>query len=256
MDAKNDETIPTGFPWTEVFVEMAMRALMSVHQDYLLWSTNQNIRQQADFTRLNRGPGVAYAGEVTVCAAISQQFIHSRYASGVYFNADVGRSVEAGYRYFSIGRELPYPAEKGEKAKAVDLVCCRINDADGTRIEPATWIEAKRAFLWSSKLDGTPDGNPTPLTGKVRDDIDKLREQAPGNVHRYVLVWNVADDAFPDTKVTPAEFIEMVAKPGLTLRESRMLPLTDNAYKSSDASFKERTATRWLWVLMAEVSAS
>ena len=70
-------------PWTRLFIEVALRALLRLHHDYALMSLPQRRSATTTVAALRTSPGVALADELTVCAAIYQEFLASRAISGV-----------------------------------------------------------------------------------------------------------------------------------------------------------------------------
>ena len=60
--------------WTSPFADIALRALLKLHFDYLAWSTPQDLECSDPEQEILCGPGLAYTDEVTSCAAITREF--------------------------------------------------------------------------------------------------------------------------------------------------------------------------------------
>ena len=113
------------WPWALVFIEIALRAVRRVHYEYGRWGIGRPWRMDAEKSRrINMGAGVELADELTVCAAITQEFIGSPSVAG--------RWVEAGNPtewYFQIDREQRWYT-KNPKEK-VDIFIRKFVAGDG-----------------------------------------------------------------------------------------------------------------------------
>lgn len=226
-------------PWRRILIELALRALRRVHHDYLLWDVKQDLSPTPDLLSLNTGHGVEYADERTVCAAITQEFIYSRYSSGTMFEDGVVHS-------FRIARELKYP----DSRESVDIMVERVGTGDGAPYRPV-FVEAKRAFLWPTKLGTAPNSDPSSQIERVKCDVSKLRnrvwpEEPP---HTYVLVWNVMDQKV-HTDIEPKTFFDEIGA-GIEIKQTRWAPIS----WTQDLELSHLpTVERWLWVCLAEVA--
>ena len=97
---------------------------------------------------LSRGPGVAFADELTVCGAIAQEFLRSRlpygHRAGVEPTWKV--KVDEDYRHYTIQREWPYTAEP--HSERCDLRVVRMDPRTRMPLlkKIPTMIEAKRLY--------------------------------------------------------------------------------------------------------------
>jgi hypothetical protein len=252
---KTPDTIDSTPPWTRIFIEIALRGLLRLHLDYLLWSLPQTWRTELDSGLLTSGPGVAFADEPTVCAAISQEFMVSRSVSGGWIDAPSEGRIEAGRRFFRLSREVQYPSSR----ERTDLCVERIDPNSESVIGRPAFIEAKRAFRWSTKLGASTASATVPLLTEISADIEKLRRTCHGNSsldkapRGYVLVWNITDQN-RGTEVSPIEYLERLGDSSLVLWQVRSAPLASPRKAPAEFSLMDATVNRWLWVAMMEVT--
>lgn len=159
-------------PWTRFFAEIALRALLRVHHDYLLWSLPQKWRREYDASLLTCSPGAAFADEPSVCAAIVQEFMASRFVSGGWIAGSPSKRIKRGRRYYRIVREALYP--DGLSDERADLRLERIDPAIDKPTGRSTFLEAKRAFQWTTHLIDRRIVVKS-LRNGVRSDVEKVR---------------------------------------------------------------------------------
>lgn len=241
-------------PWTRIFIEIALRALRKIHLDYQLWSMQQDWTTEPNFRDLNTGRGIEYAEEAAVCSAIISEFVHSQYTSGIWIEENRKIDVEANFRYYRIAREMPYP----NSTKRADIYIERVDPQQGAKIGKPSYVEAKRAYVWTTKLGDQKPQPPSCQLGDVIDDIKKLREGLRGyesSTRKYLLVWNVAE--IDKTDGFPKLFLDKLAEPHATLRQVRWAPLSWDDY---DVEKGCRNSTllsvkRAIWVMMVEIDS-
>jgi hypothetical protein len=228
-------------PWTQVFFELAIRALLRVHHDYLAWDIEQRPNVQPDFQAINNGSGILFADEPAVCAAISQEFIASRYSSGVWF-------TEGGTRNYRLTRESQY---KGGGGRA-DFRCVRVNEK-GDQIGRESLIEAKRAVLISTKLDSEgPSSPPRNQTDKIRIDIAKLRNHAKPCPRGLILVWHITEEG-TKTALEPMAFVDGLADNDIVVWQMKCVPIVSAQLGKIGQPLDDLKIRRWLWAFLAEV---
>jgi hypothetical protein len=227
-------------PFTRVFIELTLRALVEIHNRYLAYSYDQFADKEPDFSKINKGLGIAYAEELSVCAAIKQEFISSRYTSNIYFRNNRQANIKRGKRNWEI--ELNPRYNDSETVRA-DLYIER-TDRGGKGTIP-TMIEAKRAFLHTSGSRNAPENQ----IHKIEKDIQKLRTKCGNRLRGYILVWNIttADNQ------EPYEYFNnlKVKKPDIIIRQVRQVPL----YVCETPKIQTKVKiNRWLWVVLGEVT--
>jgi hypothetical protein len=237
----------TEYPWMKRFMEVALRALRRVHYDYQLWSLSQDWTSETDPTAYNTGPGIECADELTVCAAITQEFVHSAVTTGAYVAHDQHMNVKSGQRFYAIYREVPYPNAPSRKVDiAIDRVDPRTDRAYGAPV----FIEAKRAVLVGTKLAEGFTGPPRLQLPEIREDIEKLRatHSLPDErrVLPYLLVWGLHPRAVVAAS-TPSSLEIAVNDRELRLRTERWCPIAWNSRKSSPRT------DQFLWIALFEV---
>src|SRR5262245_43113158 len=90
------------YPWVQVFLEVALRAIRRVHLEYEIWGAGRQWNTGPNQTALiNMGPGVELADERAVCAAIVQEMMASQSVAGFWQSNDIKPEP----RFFSILRE-------------------------------------------------------------------------------------------------------------------------------------------------------
>jgi hypothetical protein len=258
---EKNEGVP---PWIPIFTEIALRALLRLHYNYLYYSTNQQPSKQQNVEVLNSGPGVAYADELTVCAAIFQEFLASRYVTKFWINSDASMSIKEGERTYSIDLEPKYP--NCNDAQKADLRVQRITPqkADLTprrtksRNEYApSYIEAKRAFLWKTNLgDTSTNVGIHNQSARIKADIEKLKGQLKqskitGKFYAHLLVWNVQIQDKPKTDIGANNYFAKLHVPDIKVWQVRTCPLpADDRCSKKVAEIKVKSA---LWVALVEV---
>lgn len=241
-------------PWTQVFIELAVRGILRVHQDYLGWDIDQIVIGTPNLSRINSGSGVALADELTVCAAIAQSFISSRYASGIWFDATDGSGGE--HHFYKLTREIGY----GNNDR-VDFVCVRIHE---TRKYGPSLIEAKRVRVEPTHLESTEHGPGASNRSGISIDISKLRDNIGSRPttesdRGLILLWNIVDGARIETE-GPVEylqgFLDDRGLPDDELRvwQMRCVPLTSDQVEEARHSLKGLSVSKWLWVALVEVT--
>lgn len=265
-------------PWVEAFIEIAMRAIRRVHHDHILWSLSQNPNVKTGVSLLNQGQGIELAEENHVCAAISQEFIASRFTKNFIVEDDVGKKAKGQkksnqFRYYVLHREIK------EGNKKIDFVSQRLYP--GLKVSPykKTFIEAKRVRIYSSKADGEKPTPGSPQYGGIAKDIKaleiiakKYRGKKITVPRTYILLWSIVNKASKKDS-TPEKFLENLNKskskhcknlPKLHLRETRWLPLSwtdpEAASESADdaksanrvAPLENIRVSKALWISLIE----
>lgn len=242
--------------WAEVFVEIALRAIRRVHYEYGIWGIGRQWKMRRENTKkINMAHGIELADEPSVCAAITQEFMNSPSVAGLW--EDKGQIEDM---YFGIEREIHYTFDKD---KRVDIFLQKfkrnkIGDLVPDKDKLPSFIEAKRACLWSMNLSTGKVTGPSSQHGAVKTDIEKLREEMNyRGAHNYdpvlchVLVWGVYKED-SEKLCSPIAFFEKVGDSNIQLHKRvKWLPLV------WDVSGKEGTninVTRSLWIALAEVN--
>jgi hypothetical protein len=235
--------------WTRIFIEVVVRALVRVHHEFLLYSINQKPDTEPNFESLNNGPGLAYADELTVCSAIAQEFLATRYVSGVYVNGSPSGSIKEGNRHFRISREY----KDQNTNNRYDFFVERI-DKDGTVIGHSTLIEAKRAFCWTTKLDDSKD-QITDQKSQIFEDIQKLLSINKTNdqLRGYILVWNIQKTS-DKTDVGVKEYFSFLKDYDIIPWQIRFSPLSASSNRSNFDTANTILPDYCLWVALAEVT--
>jgi len=237
-----------------MFAEISLRALLGIHHNYLSWSIEQTWSEEMKAAALNRGPGVALADELTVCAAISQEFLASRFPAGRFVGGNELFNIEAGQRYYRLTREVCYP--KNPKLRC-DFCIERVH-RDVAAPRSQTLVEAKRAYLWKTKLDGTVERAVNQIA-EVRNDIRKITKQeaqfaTPAEAPRgYLLVWNVTDKE-RGTDIGPEDYAKEMARgvEHFTVWQIKVAPLS--AKLPCEGGLGDWKVENWLWLILAEVT--
>ena len=103
--------------WTNIFLEIATRAIRRVHLEHQAWSIgNQLLERDRDPEYANFGRGIELADERAVCAAISQEFVYCRLASGVW-----ARGTE--WHFYHLSREVDW-ASATSQVNSATATCC------------------------------------------------------------------------------------------------------------------------------------
>ncbi len=194
-----------------VFLEAALRALRVVHFQHQPLSLGRPgmLDQGMWLDRLNVGPGIELADELSVCGQILLELAASRVAVGIDFPAGEGNR---GSRTFEFDREEYVRLGDEGGSGRVDLVfqrCDELNTRYGR-----VYIEVKRARRWTVNMQ---DGRPTRLgllTSEVVKDVQKLQKlrqslqlEVDEKAFFYVLVWGYSHD--PDA-ASPKRFFTAV----------------------------------------------
>ena len=242
----NLEKEPPSYPWTKYFMAAAVRALRRVHDEYVvsslppLWDQGSPTVERSCLTR---GVGLEYAPEVSVCAAIAQEFRRSNLGAGVWIPAtnSKGVNVQAGVRNWKVEVEHPIKltTDDGPPTQAyVDMVLQRVN-FDDRKIKSErkkdmagyapVFLEAKRVRRGSrrSGLKGTNYVD-------MYDDANKLviaRDNATGAYKKqyrnhfetesapfiHLLLWNCceAGKVRRDSGEMPHDILKQIESKGL-----------------------------------------
>lgn len=242
-------------PWTTGFIEAALNGIISIHLNYSRWSISQDFKKDEYNSDTIYGHGVALADEVTVCSAITQEYLSSRSSFGGWINKKEEYNIEGGPRYRSIRREVVY--DDADKKQRVDIEINRVSVGEnGTKYVPV-YIEAKRAYRWPTKLLNAEVDNSNVICNStsVKDDIEKLNKyHNNGKYYGYVLFWNLLEPNYK-SDVSPSEYMKNIdfLKP-VVVRQIRWtpLPMAEQKNKNSIEEYKE--CNRWIWVVLAEVT--
>jgi hypothetical protein len=235
-----------------MFSEITLRALLRLHHDYLACSVPQE-RIPLKNQSLSRGPGVALADELTVCAAIAQEFLASRLPRGQWVNGEPTFGIAKGPRDWVLVREHPYP----DSTQRCDFW---VNRVDPKKKFLPCFVEAKRLFKWTYHLETPKPAHVRLQINDIRKDIKKLREfessfsslsKAPRG---YILVWNVASKKIKKTWIMPKEFLKKLNDRKVKPWQIRMWPLA--ASRDGMTTFSETAVDTWLWTVLAEVTTS
>jgi len=251
------------WPWASVFIEVSLRAIRRVHYEYGMWGVGRQREMSREAAgRINTGRGIELADERAVCAAITQEFIGSPSLAGRWVEPATDGTSPLEERYFEIDREMAYATRKGQK---VDLFV-RKHKLEGTlfkRVPFPSFIEAKRARIWTPDISTGGATPGSPQIQDVREDIGKLkveiehREQNSSTEERIrgqVLVWGIyGQESYHDHPVT---FFNKVGSE-VRLHALRWLPLgwpqPTNTNELQSATLQPLMPTATLWLALAEV---
>lgn len=246
------------FVWNKIFFEIAIRAIRQVHVKYGMWGLGQEPKDETDFTLLNQGPGIEVALETEVCAAITQEFINSRFTNGLF--------EKNHNRHYEIDREVKYYLSK-RSYHQIDLFVNKFKTEDGLKYYkfPAI-IQVKRAHYYTPEI-ATGNLNSFQTNWKaIRSDIRALRqirklELTPDrakyfekieNHFLYILFWGVFPIPEKKYEATSQGDVKTYIKKQLRTRPLKendiylkWIPLTWDGDKG--------TVTKWLWVAMIEI---
>jgi len=206
-------------------------------------------------------------------ATIVQEFMTSPANSGWW---------EDDLRFYTINREQKYTKCGGNKlvpsAKKADLVIERY-EYNRERNRAPTWIEAKRARLWSPNvLTGGADPAPHPQNNAIIEDMKRLSgekirrmkasDEEKDQIFTRILVWGVYDNKAGVGEDHPSTFFNVLEKKSKECFTGRVLlgnPVVrwfPTAWEEQ-GNAEERGAeeqgnalpivTRAVWVLLAEV---
>ncbi len=150
------------------------------------WALGSDGEQTVDAVKRLNEFGIEFADERAVCAAITQEFVASRAASGL-------RGSDGKERFFEIEREVFETLKlKDGKKKFVDIVVKR---RDGVSAFNWTLIEAKRARRWTVDLRTGKRRKRRPTHEEVAEDVCALENLLTAQTYAYVLVWGRDDDS-------------------------------------------------------------
>jgi hypothetical protein len=264
------------WPWTQVFLAVALRAIRRVHLEYGIWgagrqwSTNRN-----RVATINQGRGVELADERAVCAAISQEFMTSPSAAGLWRTDE-----KADFRFFGIKREERYspsakkknkdePKEKKKDSpRWVDLIVEKYtkdpesNDFFHDPVKyPPVYIEAKRARRWLVNLK---TGNTTAAKGRQTTDIcadimklTKERETQTQRIFIYILVWGVYEEGKKPGDHPATVFTEIRNKIGgravVGSPLTRWLPTKWTDPEPASEQMEQPRVQRSVWIALSEI---
>lgn len=251
---------PTDHKWASVFIEIALRAIRRVHYEYGHWGVGPQFDMNRDKARkLNMGPGVELADEVSVCAAISQEFLSSPSLTGLWTEQGGSGTQQKELRFFAVDREKFYTGTTEEVDLFVQKYEIRDPKLDPVPIDNPSFVEAKRAQLWKPNIsDGTakPYGS---QYGAIRKDIAKLRSELAVRsnaghppIYCHVLVWGICSD--PQSDDHPVKFFEKFDQ-DVVLQQVRWLPIewTSPGIDDLKPDMPLPEVAKALWVALAEV---
>jgi len=251
--------------WREVFLEIALRAIRRIHLDYGIWGIGQNpLDTKVHLENFNAGPGIQLAMEETVCAAITQEFINSRFINGNFY-----KNLN---RFYEIDREITF--EKKDKTKRIDIFIDRYKMSEDKKhllfYRYPVLIEAKRAHYFIPRItEGDVEKEDVDAqVCKIKDDIKYLIEvkgeivntngnrknlgKYKGNLKGaflYTLFWGTFEKEKSNSKIKlnknrPEYFIEQ-----LKLKKDhfwvKWLPLKWTT--------PNKPVNQWLWIVLAEI---
>ena len=239
--------------WRALFIHVAARAIRRVHLEQQGFALGY---KGAEPSTINFGAGIECAHENYVTSAIAADFNTSKIPFGWYRDRKSAR-------YYVIEQEQDYLNEK-DKGASVDLVVKRVLP-DDTDEQPQefyrVFIEAKRAKNWTPDLRTGKAKEQDYNYTHVRDDIFKLVHEFKEDtkLFAYVLVWGICDTGAVESS-GPSAFFEHVN--GLVgsdtveiAKPCCWLPLTWNGGESIGGGIAP-SVTRWLWVVLAELTES
>lgn len=239
--------------WAEVFVEIALRAIRRIHYEYGIWGIGRQWKMRRENTeKINMAHGIELADEPSVCAAITQEFMNSPSVAGLW--EDKGQTKDM---YFGIEREKAYKFDKFKRADIFLQKFKRNKKGDFDPVKCPSFIEAKRARLWSMNLSTGKARMSRSQHGDVKDDIKKLRKEMSYRVSQgleqvlcHILVWGVYDKS-RKTLCSPEAFFAKVGDADIEMHKRvKWLPLVWDVSKKADNNIK---VTKSLWIALAEV---
>jgi hypothetical protein len=238
--------------WNKAFIELALRAMRKLHIKYGVWGVGQSVESKMDFKKLNQGPGIEIAEEKEVCAAISQEFISSRFTNGVNLNGEA--------RYYELNREVHFKNADGS-SEFLDLFIDRFKPDQNRFYRYPVFIEAKRYRRYKPNIVTGKISKPDDNFDDIKADIKFLESKKVSNDYRlpkskydgelrgsftYVLLWDKIDIK----KYKKGKLIEDI-KTNIGLSTSNdsieigWLPLT----WTDDLKIEN-----WLWVALIEIN--
>ncbi|MBL7733439.1 MAG: hypothetical protein JNM88_19885 [Chitinophagaceae bacterium] len=193
--------------WKEIFLQLATRALIQVHNRYSVWELGQSDLSVEHFRRLNQGYGIYFAPEEHLTDAISQQIIET----GLWKE----HTIEKLQRSFLIDREfminIPQDIEAERKTYYVDIVFRKRSEknSDDTKVRPVL-IEAKRYRLVTINHESACINEGEIQKATIEKDIKKLKRiwqhVKTNGIHLqdklyedcfcYLLIWGKGDKSF------------------------------------------------------------
>lgn len=259
--------------WHKLFIEIALRALWKTHLNYIQWELGHQwdiLNQKAEPEKLNQSNGIQLADEVTVCSAITQEFISSQLVSGIYHKKQ--------NRFYKIGREVPYKyydcTDKIEKNKLIDIVIQRYSNTTDSSSFKKVLIEAKRVSGFPTKLFVNENSSKPKITNNIEsasDDISKLIliNSRYNDLYYYVLIWgyctNIQDKNLTKGLIGPdylmSELKKNIRDADLSTKQIRWFPLEWNDYLQCDTEYDGYTKpcvpngiSKWCWVSLIEIT--
>ena len=198
------------------------------------------------------GYGIELADEQAVCAAISQEFMMSPSVTGMWQT-----EAESSLRFFGISREEPYDIEESQN-KRTDLVIEKYERHSDGKLEvekPRSYIEAKRARLYTTKLADGEVERREPQIEPICADIAKLRhlrESMEEQIYIHLLIWGMyeKDSGKSDE---PREFFDLLRRQSratLTGPHPRWLP---TMWDLPTHPCTQPVVKRSAWIALAEV---
>lgn len=201
---------------------------------------------------INMGYGIELADEQAVCGAICQEFMMSPSLAGMWQAEE-----ETNVRFFGISREEPYETD-GSRQKRTDLVIEKYEQqSDGSFMveKLRSYIEAKRARQYTTKLADGKIETREPQIAAICDDISKLRcrrKAMKGPIYLHLLVWGMCEKDC-DYSDDPTELFDLLrerARGSLTGPHLRWLP---TKWDPPTPSCTQPVVKRSAWIALAEV---
>ena|GEM_PF-2866561 len=258
----SNKTIIPNYKWASIFIEIALRAIRRVHYEYGIWGIGRQWEMDRSRSNLiNMGSGIELADELSVCAAITQEFLSSPATAGLWHDEDNKGSEE---RYFGIEREKSYTFDT---KKRVDIFVQKYVSKNGNleNMPKPSFIEAKRARLFKIDLKTNKISTRHQLK-EVQDDIDLLREELKSRsdndlIHCHLLIWGIYDRNKEKRKYgNPEIFFDELKKRykkrnediNIVRHQTRWLPLSW-VYFNNKKNKLSQEIIKSLWITLTEV---
>jgi len=258
------------YPWSERFIEVALRSIVKTHWSYQIWDMGQaGLKDEEKRLQFSRGKGIELADETVVCSVITQDALNSPFFSGAFIpegKTKDGRPIKQGHRWWKINREQNiFQNDKKELTReACDILVQRYDISEDGIVknekEPIA-IEAKR--LIAHTTDNLPEAEShfyKNNIGAIVEDLEKLeRLEATKKYFPYILTWCVYDEGSDDDKLQPKQLLEKLkgkyTKKNLKFVEIRWHPLPNLSSDDIEeivVAKKTHEIKRWIWVALIE----
>ena len=245
-----------GYPWSERFIEIAIRAIVKTHWNYQIWGMGQPGHTEPDkILKFGYGEGIELADEVTVCSVITQDALNSSLFTGVFVPEDKTNNVKAGLRYWRIDRELKVYGDD----KRCDIVVQRYSmSPEGKVIDEMkpVIIEAKRYTRYTTDLISKGDNHEyQDGSHSINADIEnKLKKLDLDSFKAFVLTWGTVDEKHLESN--PANILSELKQKNATLNlaytDVRWQPLSDQSHANMEKA--PDSVKKWIWVALIEVT--